>query len=91
MHYVSFSLMGDYPACAGLFGRARPSALEAGSELRRRLPPARSSFWPASLAGILILTALVVVGSSTSGETTVTMSVRRGTGYVRRKHGTDDE
>ena len=57
----------------GALRRGAPTNFGSGKRILRRLPPLRSSFWPAGIAGILVLTALVVVGSSSRGETTVTM------------------
>ncbi len=39
----------------------------------RRLPPARSSFWPAAIGGGLILLALIALPDSSGGEVTFTM------------------
>ena len=72
MHYVSFTLTGEIPPRRG-FPEGRTLSPEGGKRILRRLPPLRSSFWPAGIAGILVLTALVVLGSSTSGEVAVTM------------------
>jgi parallel beta-helix repeat protein len=46
-----------------------------GKRVRRRLPPLRSSFWPAGIAGSLVIMALAVLGNDSGGSMTFTMPI----------------